>query len=203
MCSTVAAARTHLASEHERQRPVAADDLTLAHDRRETLKILDRQRHQSRDARQTDSTRARLVAPSVRSFRGSMLLGAAERWRGRNPTVVLPRSWFRRFQPRLKRRRDATQTHGGETPRTIQNSSLSLSPPHPRFPLSVYKINRKVCTQCAAAIIYSEVALFLSLILTLFLYLLYTGSQNLHSTKKELRPKVPGAALCLRRSSQA
>lgn len=78
MCNTVAAARTHLASEHERQRPVAADDLTLAHDRRETLKILDRQRHQSRDARQTDSTRAQLVAPSVHSFRGTLLLGEVE-----------------------------------------------------------------------------------------------------------------------------
>lgn len=120
MCSPVAASRTHLASEHERQRPVAADDLTLAHDRRETLKILDRQRHQSGDARQTDSTRAQLVAPSVHSFRGALLLGAAERWRGRKLTVVLPRSWFRWFQPRLKRRCDATQTHS-ETPRIIQN----------------------------------------------------------------------------------
>lgn len=90
MCHPAAAARTHLASEHERQRPVAADDLTLAHDRRETLKILDRQRHQSGDARQTDSTRARLVAPSLRSFRGALLLGAAERWRGRKLAGAAP-----------------------------------------------------------------------------------------------------------------
>lgn len=29
--------RAYLAPEHEREGPVAADDLTLAHDRRETL----------------------------------------------------------------------------------------------------------------------------------------------------------------------
>lgn len=37
----------YLASEHERQGPVAADDLTLAHDRRQTLEVPDRQRHES------------------------------------------------------------------------------------------------------------------------------------------------------------
>lgn len=99
--NTVAAVRTYLASKHERQRPVAADDLTLAHDRRETLKILDRQRHQSGDARQTDSTRAQLVAPSVHSFRGTLLLAAAERWSGRNLTVAVSCYWFGLDQPLL------------------------------------------------------------------------------------------------------
>lgn len=99
MCNPVAAARTHLASKHKRQRPVAADDLTLAHDRRETLKILDRQRHQSRDGRQTDSTRAQLVAPPLRSFIGALLPGPAQRWRRRDLTAAASCSWFRWYQP--------------------------------------------------------------------------------------------------------
>lgn len=54
--------RAYLAPEHEREGPVAADDLTLAHDRRETLKIPDRQRHQSKASHQTHSTdQSRLV----------------------------------------------------------------------------------------------------------------------------------------------
>lgn len=37
----------YLASEHEGQGPVAADELTLTHDRREALEVPDGQRHQT------------------------------------------------------------------------------------------------------------------------------------------------------------
>lgn len=57
------APRAYLASEHERQGPVAADDLTLAHDRRETLEIPDRQRHQSGASQQTDSAEQGTMGP--------------------------------------------------------------------------------------------------------------------------------------------
>lgn len=90
MCSPVAAARTHLASEHERQRPVAADDLTLAHDRRETLKILDRQRHQSGD-RQHESAARRSVAPLIQTHGGAGSRGEVagkEADRGAAPLLV-------------------------------------------------------------------------------------------------------------------
>lgn len=123
MCSPAAAARTHLASEHERQRPVAADDLTLAHDRRETLKILDGQRHQSGDARQTDRRHKSAARRPVGALIQRRVAAGSRGEVAGNQAVVavaLPRSWFRCFQPRLKRRRDATQTHSG-TPRVIQN----------------------------------------------------------------------------------
>lgn len=142
-----AAARTYLASEHERQRPVAADDLTLAHDRRETLKILDRQRHQSGDARKTDSTRAQLVAPSVHSFRGTLLLAIAERWRGRSLTVAWRcLYWLGLDQPRLSvavlpYRTMLVKHHHSE----LALLSLSLSLSHS---LSVYAMVRKVYIYC-------------------------------------------------------